>query len=105
MPQLAFYARVAQWVAPGGTLLVVGHRHDLGRVQGHGHGAHHPDHATATAAQVVSLLDPAQWDVVTAVEPDRAVTRPGGGEHVLHDVVVRAARRRRRTSSRRTATT
>lgn len=93
MPQLAFYARVAQWVAPGGTLLVVGHRQGQGQGQGHGHGGHHPEHATATAAQVVALLDPAQWDVVTAAEPDRAVAGPGGGEHVLHDVVVRARRR------------
>ena len=25
MPQLDFYERIAGWVAPGGTLLVVGH--------------------------------------------------------------------------------
>lgn len=33
-PQLASQARTAQLVAPGGTLLVVGHR------QGHGYGGH-----------------------------------------------------------------
>jgi SAM-dependent methyltransferase len=27
MPQLAFYERIAEWVAPGGTLLIVGHLH------------------------------------------------------------------------------
>lgn len=31
MPQLDFYGRIADWVAPGGTLLIVGHLH-------HGHG-------------------------------------------------------------------
>jgi SAM-dependent methyltransferase len=102
MPQLAFYARVAQWVAPGGTLLVVGHRdahaHATHARSGHGHGSRDhggapPAHATVAAAQVVALLDPAQWHVVTAAEPDRAVARPGGGEHVLRDVVVRAERR------------
>lgn len=37
MPQLEFYDRIAGWVAPGGTLLIVGHLH----VAGSGHG-HHP---------------------------------------------------------------
>ncbi|MEK8108388.1 hypothetical protein NKG94_32145 [Micromonospora sp. M12] len=27
MPQLAFYDRISGWVAPGGTLLIVGHLH------------------------------------------------------------------------------
>lgn len=107
MPQLGFYARVAEWVAPGGTLLVVGHRAgDHGRhgapshlddLSHHGHGHHrahgaHPDHASATAAEVVALLDPARWDVVTSDEPTRRVERPGGDAE-LHDVVVRAVRR------------
>ena len=89
MPQLAFYARVAEWVVPGGTLLVVGHR---ARAGDHGHGGH-PDHASATAAEVVALLDPDRWDVVTAGEPSRRVERPGRTVE-LHDVVVRAVRRR-----------
>lgn len=96
MPQLAFYARVAEWVAPGGTLLVVGH---LAAHHGHhGHRQHqdrpaHPVHATATAAEVVALLDPARWDVVTSDAPTRRVDRPGGTAE-LHDVVVRAVRTR-----------
>ena len=27
IPQLAFYERIAAWVGPGGTLLIVGHLH------------------------------------------------------------------------------
>lgn len=97
MPQLAFYARVAEWVAPGGTLLVVGHRATAHHGHGHGHGhgeqrADHPAHATTTAAEVVALLEPERWDVVTADEPTRRVERPGGAAE-LHDVVVRAVRR------------
>ena len=42
-----------------------------------------------TVDSVVALLDPAEWEVVTAEEQDREV-RPG---QVLRDVVVRAVRR------------
>jgi SAM-dependent methyltransferase len=91
MPQLDLYDRVAGWVAPGGTLLVVGHLHAAGGPQ-HGHG-HHPAEASVTAAAVVERLDPARWDVVTATEPERTLTGPGGRTVTLHDVVVRATRR------------
>ena len=109
MPQLAFYDRVAGWVAPGGTLLVVGHRHgpdhgaddgaDHGADHGPGHGAGHgqpPDEATVTLASVTARLDPDTWEVVTAAEHVRTVTAPGGSPVPLHDVVVRARRRRDR---------
>lgn len=78
MPQLAFYERLAGWVAPGGTLLIVGHA-------GHGH----PAEASVTAEDVTARLDPAAWDVVTAGEHVRAVP---GRSAPLHDVVVRARR-------------
>lgn len=87
MPQLDFYDRIAGWVAPGGTLLVVGHSH----AHGHGHGLGHghgqgavdgpPPEAVVTAAGVTARLDPAEWQVVTANESGQ-------------DVVVRATRRR-----------
>ena len=35
IPQLDFYVRISDWVAPGGTLLIVGHLHQ----HGHGHWA------------------------------------------------------------------
>ena len=68
--QLDFYARIARWVAPGGTLLVLAHLH----------GAHHVAEAAVTAEAVTGLLAASDWEVVTAAESG-------------HDVVVRAVRR------------
>jgi cyclopropane fatty-acyl-phospholipid synthase-like methyltransferase len=107
MPQLDFYARVADWVAPGGTLLVVGHLAPDHDATGHGHGhAQHEDdvvgHATGqlpppeasiTAGDVAARLGDTDWRVVTADEPRRTVAGDAGPEVTLHDVVVRAVRR------------
>ena len=104
MPQLDFYDRVASWVAPGGTLLIVGHLHhdatghgepghgEPGRGEhGHRHSEHEPPaEASATAAAITALLDPDRWEVVTAAETHRV---PPGHDVTLHDVVVRASRR------------
>lgn len=94
MPQLAFYERIADWVAPGGTLLVVGHLQDPARAgAGHGHGHGHdqpPVEATVTAASVVGCLDEDEWEVVSAEECVRVME---GRDAELHDVVVRARRR------------
>ncbi len=87
MPQLEFYDRVAEWVAPGGTLLIVGHLHTHG---GHGHGHHPPAEASATAAAITTRLDEADWEVVTAEEGQRILP---GRDVPLDDVVVRATRR------------
>lgn len=84
MPQLDFYARIAEWVAPGGTLLIVGHLH--------GHGDH-PDEASARAADAAALLAPERWDVVTTEERRREMLGRDGRPYLLHDVVVRAVRR------------
>jgi SAM-dependent methyltransferase len=91
IPQTDFYARIAQWVAPGGTLLIVGHLHtpDSG-----GNGHHHPAEASATSAAITALLDGEQWRIITAEEPVRTLPGPRGEEVLLHDVVVRAVRRR-----------
>src|SRR5687768_12306669 len=35
MPQLDFYHRIASWVAPAGTLLIVGHLHRQEHAAGH----------------------------------------------------------------------
>lgn len=92
MPQLDFYERVATWVAPGGTLLIVGHLHGgHGDEHGHGHGHDHghdgddelPLAAQTAADEVVARLD--GWQIVTALETERHV----GSRH-LRDVVVRA---------------
>ena len=100
IPQLAFYERIAGWVAPGGTLLVVGHlhpdRHETDAQHGCAHGDDAdvpPAEASATAATITALLDPTAWDVTTAEESQRTMTGPDGRQNAVHDVVVRATRR------------
>ena len=90
MPQLAFYDRISGWVAPGGTLLIVGHRHAPGAT---GHGHHPPAEASVTLADITAALDRPGWELVTAEEHQRTVTGPGGHGKLLHDVVVRVSRR------------
>ncbi|MDK3258028.1 class I SAM-dependent methyltransferase [Blastococcus capsensis] len=58
------FRRLAAAVAPGGTLLVVGHLH--GEERGHGHSHAHGADAMYTAEDVAAVLDPGEWpDVVT----------------------------------------
>jgi SAM-dependent methyltransferase len=94
-PQLAFYERLAGWVAPGGTLLVVGHQHTPD-APAHEHGDPSAE-ASVDAASVAALLDPAGWDVVTAAEHVRTTREDAGRPRTLHDVVVRATRRAAQT--------
>jgi SAM-dependent methyltransferase len=94
MPQLAFYQRIADWVTPGGTLLIVGHLHAPETTgHGHGHGHRPPAEATVTLADITASLDVAEWEIVTAEEHQRPVPVPGGQTVTLHDVVVCATRR------------
>ncbi len=90
MPQLDFYDRIATWVAPGGTLLIVGHLH---HDAAHAHGDGPPAAASATATTITDRLPPTVWEVVTAEHSHRLVETIGGRETSLHDVVVRAVRR------------
>ena len=75
--------RLAAGVAPGGTLLWVGHSLDEARAAVWGAGRF------ATAAEVLADLDPQEWDVVVA----EALPRPA--DHHGHDAdeVVRLRRR------------
>jgi SAM-dependent methyltransferase len=105
IPQLEFYDRIASWVAPGGTLLVVGHL-AAPTASGDGHGRHHRDdrehghsqgrlppvEVSATAAAITERLDAKAWEVVTAQECHRMLVGHDGREVPLHDVVVRAIR-------------
>ncbi len=60
----ALFRRLAAAVAPGGTLLVVGHQH--GEAWGHGHAQAHEAGALYSADDVAAVLDPDEWaDVVT----------------------------------------
>ena len=93
--QLAFYERITEWVAPGGTLLIVGHLHDHDhtgeRPDVHVPGGRPPEQVQVTAAAVTELLDVHAWDVNTADEVTRTL-RSGSGRIVeLRDVVVRAS--------------
>lgn len=96
MPQLDFYDRIAAWVAPGGTLLVVAHyaadHHSHAPAQHAGESGHPPERATVTAAEVTGRLGGHEWEILTAEECTRTVTR-GGVQVPLDDVVVRAVRR------------
>lgn len=91
MPQLAFYDRISGWVAPGGTLLIVGHLHTpAADGHGHGHGNHPPAEASVTLADITAGLARTGWEITTAGEQHRTVSGHGAA---LHDVVVRATRR------------
>ena len=97
MPQLAFYERISDWVAPGGTLLIVGHLHTpdtTGTATATRAGpGNPPEEASVTAAGITARLDATQWDVVTAEEYARTLTNRAGRTVQLRDVVVRATRR------------
>jgi len=104
MPQLTFYERIADWVAPGGTLLIVGHL-QTAETSGHGSSHHHegrshrsPDAASVTAASITAVLEATRWDIITAAQPSRAIADDPGRTVELDDVVVRATRRRRPSS-------
>lgn len=82
-----FNRRAATFVAPGGSLLIVGH--DAGdRAQG----VRRPpgDDQYFSGDDVVALLDLASWDIVVNEVRPRTVTRPDDVTVTIHDVVVRA---------------
>lgn len=90
--QLAFYERIASWVAPGGTLLIVGHLHgqDAGHTADHT-GSGHPEGSTATRDGITGLLSVPGWSVERSYQTTRTVEARGRSV-TLRDVVVRAAR-------------
>ncbi|NES29306.1 methyltransferase domain-containing protein [Micromonospora terminaliae] len=81
--------RLAAAVAPGGTLLVVGH--DPTDPHTAAEGA--PATAHVTAGRLAAGLDPARWEDVMAETRSRSVTAPDGRSSTLHDAVLRARRR------------
>lgn len=101
IPMLDFYRRIAAWVAPGGSLLIVGHQRPPDVEGDHGacpggdhlhHGPRPPAAASVTVPEVVELLDSARWEILTAQEQVRPA--PSHGHGAAHsDVVVRARRR------------
>lgn len=87
--QLPLYRRIASWVAPGGTLLIVGHLH--GQHHDAHHGQDHPEGATATLEGITHLFRTPEWRIDSAYENTRTVY-PSGSPVQLRDVIVRAHR-------------
>ncbi|MGO3832593.1 MAG: class I SAM-dependent methyltransferase [Microbacteriaceae bacterium] len=87
--QLALYQRLASWVAPGGTLLIVGHA--ASEHAGEAQHAQHPHEATVTREAITGLFAEAAWTIETSTEHTRTA-HPGGASVELRDVVVRARR-------------
>ena len=86
----AVFGRLAGAVAPGGTLLIVGH--------------HPSDLQTSmprpprpelffTAEELADALDGRSWEIVTAAAPGRSATDPQGRDVTVHEAVLRARRR------------
>ncbi len=90
-PRDALFRLLAASVAPGGTLLIVGHdASDLQTTVGR---PPLPE-LFFTASEVAASLDPAQWDVVVADARPRMTTDPQGRTIRIHDAVLSARRRR-----------
>lgn len=97
-PAEDLFGRLASWVVPAGTLLVVGHAsgpgtgpadHDHGRGDDGGH-AHPPG---IRPEQVTTALPQDQWDILAAEFRTHTVRRPDSADAAtLHDAVVRAQR-------------
>ncbi|PRX99069.1 class I SAM-dependent methyltransferase [Allonocardiopsis opalescens] len=88
-PMERLLGRLAAAVAPGGTLLVVGHDH----AEAHSAGPHRPvTGAHVTTAELAAGLDPGRWDLAVAETRSREAGH-GGRTVTIHDAVLRARRR------------
>ena len=84
------YAALAAAVAPGGTLLLVGH---------HPSDLHTTMHRPAlpdmffTADDLAAKLESDRWDILVAEARPRSATDPQGQQITIHDTVLRARKR------------
>jgi cyclopropane fatty-acyl-phospholipid synthase-like methyltransferase len=86
----ALFARLADGVAPDGTLLIVGHSAlDLQTTM------HRPDIPGMfwTAEEVAAHLAPGEWEVLVAEDRPRQALDPEGLDVTIHDAVLRSRRR------------
>jgi len=83
------FARLAAAVAPGGTLLLVGHAASDSAA-----GARRPHGADLffSAEEVAASLDPSSWKVLVTESRPRPGTGLDGGPITIHDDVMRAQR-------------
>jgi SAM-dependent methyltransferase len=88
-PRAALSSRLAAAVAPGGTLLVVGH--DFSDVAG---GAHRPPMPEMffTAEEIAASLTPGEWEVLATDVRPRPAKVHEGHEITVNDAVLRARR-------------
>ncbi len=89
-PRAALIRALAGAVAPGGTLLFVGHDpSDLQTTV-----PRPPDPGLfATAAELAAVLDPAGWEIISSAARPREVTDPEGRPATIRDAVLAARRR------------
>ncbi|HWE60307.1 MAG TPA: class I SAM-dependent methyltransferase [Chloroflexota bacterium] len=88
-PRASIFRALAAAVAPGGTLLIVGHHpSDL-------HVIPRPPRPELffTAPELADLLDPHRWDIIVSASRGRSATHPDGRTVTIHDAVLRAQRR------------
>lgn len=89
-PRAALIRALAAAVAPGGTLLVVGH--DPSDLQTTVPRPPDPE-LFSTAGDMAALLDPAAFEIIASEARPREVTDPEGRPATIHDAVLRARRR------------
>lgn len=88
-PRTVLFRALADAVAPGGTLLIVGH--DVSDVHATAHRMPDPD-LFFSADEVVATLDPARWHINVAEARTRTISGPDGSPSPAADAVVRASR-------------
>lgn len=88
-PRELLFGRLAASVAPGGSLLVVGH-HPLD-LQTTARRPPRPE-MFFTAADVAASLDPVMWDTAVSEARARPTIDPDGHTITIHDAVLRAVR-------------
>jgi len=88
-PRGALFGRLADGVAPGGTLLIVGHHpSDLETTVPRGS---NPD-LLFTASEVAALLDSEEWEVVVEAAPERTIEDPDDNVVTIRDALLLARR-------------
>jgi SAM-dependent methyltransferase len=84
------YRALAALVGDGGTLLIVGHHPADLETAAHLR-PHHPERMF-TADEIAGLLDPSEWQIVTAEARSRSVTDGEGRDVPVQDAVLVARR-------------